>query len=812
MMEEVNRQISRKMSPTLKEIERLPTPLNEGEEKLLNFFIEHLDPKWEIYTQPPLNGVSPDFVLLHPDNGIAVFEVKDWAPDTKNETLVKHQRYNLIKKIQLYRYKLQEALGPSAPKSLFPNITAGLVFPKWKSQKIKAIFDDNFRTIHKFRSDKFLNEFGKETQYKNNLIIGQQNLESGNIKNVFPNFNMHHPLMNEEILKIIRPWLNSSEFDYEQSTEINLDASQYRIVENKDKSKIRRVIGSAGSGKTLVAAGRAATLADESKKVLFCCFNITLKNYLRDCSMRYARNNILNKSCISENITFLNFHSWVKEVFQMYGSEFENQSRSGKELDDNFNNEVLRKIIKRQNININKEFIYYDAIIVDEGQDFSPDWWMLLKTTVLAPDGEMLKVDDATQDIYGTAKSWTKLANGGAGFRGTPNILEKAYRMPVELRELTNKFAETFFPNSKYENSENHLTPIEPIQDAQGSFELRVTQPKVDMKWVMVEENENPIDIFINEILNLEKRAQKLRTDFSMSDIVFLTGKKETGRKVVNKFEEEHNMRVYSTFSENDVENRKEKIGFYKGAPSLKGTTIHSFKGLEGKAVALYIDNAKEESEYRQIYTALTRLKRSENERGLSFIVVVCSDPQFRDYSKYWKGRNLYRRFKKVEQIQADQIGFDYKMLFEDIFIDASSVSLNDPYIRAWHQFKNLKELLNVYHQANVNQKGLEFFLKTGSANGNRQLTLEQQSNELKKICDDAKKLNIDFKWTIDDGFHDRLLSTNLGWSVHLSKGIDIYKRPEPNFDGKDYSNRKCLETRLTYNYRKLSLDEYEKL
>ena len=297
-----------------------------------------------------------------------------------------------------------------------------------------------------------------------------------------------------------------------------------------------------------------------------------------------------------------------------------------------------------------------------------------------------------------------------------------------------------------------------------------------------------------------------------MSDIVFLTGKKEIGRKVADKFKKEHKMKVYSTFSENDVENRNEKIGFYKGAPGLKGVTIHSFKGLEGKAIALYIDDAKQESDYRQIYTALTRLKKTEKDKDLSFIVVVCSDAKFRGYSKYWKGRNVYRQFKNIEQIQADQIGFDYKMLFEDIFIDASSVTLNDPYIRAWHQFKNLKELLNVYHQANVNQKGLKFFLKTGSANGNRQLTLEQQANELKNICDDAKKLNIDFKWTIDDGFHDRLLSTNLGWSVHLSKGIDIYKRPESNFDGKDYSNRKCLETRLTYNHSKLSLDEYEKL
>jgi hypothetical protein len=33
---------------------------------------------WEIYVQPHLNGLRPDFVLLNPRIGIAVFEVKDW--------------------------------------------------------------------------------------------------------------------------------------------------------------------------------------------------------------------------------------------------------------------------------------------------------------------------------------------------------------------------------------------------------------------------------------------------------------------------------------------------------------------------------------------------------------------------------------------------------------------------------------------------------------------------------------------------------------------------------------------------------------
>ena len=83
---------------------------------------------------------------------------------------------------------------------------------------------------------------------------------------------------------------------------------------------------------------------------------------------------------------------------------------------------------------------------------------------------------------------------------------------------------------------------------------------------------------------------------------------------------------------------------------------------------------------------------------------------------------------------------------------------------------------------------------------------------EITNIVDYAKKINIHLEWTIDNNFHDRLLTTNHGWSVDLPKGIDIFKRPEPGLDENDYLKRKCVETKLTYYYRKLAMNEYEKL
>ncbi len=70
--------MQRIVSPPLDEIVALRTPLEEGERRVLDFFLANLSPQWEVYVQPHLNGLRPDFVLLNPRIGIAVFEVKNW--------------------------------------------------------------------------------------------------------------------------------------------------------------------------------------------------------------------------------------------------------------------------------------------------------------------------------------------------------------------------------------------------------------------------------------------------------------------------------------------------------------------------------------------------------------------------------------------------------------------------------------------------------------------------------------------------------------------------------------------------------------
>ena len=99
----------------------------------------------------------------------------------------------------------------------------------------------------------------------------------------------------------------------------------------------------------------------------------------------------------------------------------------------------------------------YDAILVDEGQDFNPQWWDILKK-LLADGGEMLLCADTTQDIYASADLWTDDVMKNAGFRGAWAELKQTYRLPDNLIPLANRYAELFLPIEKVIKSESKMS------------------------------------------------------------------------------------------------------------------------------------------------------------------------------------------------------------------------------------------------------------------------------------------------------------------------------------------------------------------
>ena len=607
------------VSPPVQEFGSLRQPLTVGERLVFDLFDTHLPIEWEIYVQPHLNGLRPDFVLLHPEVGIAVFEVKDWdlqamqysvhersdkAPiliGKKDGKCFSLQSQNPIEKIYRYKQEIHELYCPRIDgKSGFAAITAGVIFPFASDAAIKQLFRESL-------AYRRMNEL---PQYY--PLAGANSVKSGNINSVFPGgVRTYSKFMNKELAKDFRNWLIEPDFSSTQRKPLELDRTQLFFVKSRTKSGYRRIKGPAGSGKSLILAARAAELLGEGKNVLVITFNITLLHYLMDVSVRWPQSGGNTRN----NITWLNFHSWCKRVCHENDFEEEYKSLWESENADQTLNVDLPNLVSSILDDCPSDSRIYDAVLVDEGQDFFPSWWNVLRK-VCKEDGEMLLVADATQDIYGTANSWTDEAMKGAGFPGGKwAFLQISYRLPSLALEYSRKFAEQFLPQETVdlpvaEQNELNLFPC-------------------NLKWVHTTFN-LATKVCREELFLL---ATDVDTDVvSIPDITFLSDSNKQGISVISELAS-IGVNACHTFSEDRKESRRRKMGFYMGDARIKATTLHSFKGWESRAIVIFVRQSVNENSLALIYTGLTRLKRHTN--GSYLTIVSCAD-ELLSYGKTW--------------------------------------------------------------------------------------------------------------------------------------------------------------------------------
>ncbi len=184
----------------------------------------------------------------------------------------------------------------------------------------------------------------------------------------------------------LRPLL-STEIRQHEQIYIELSQQQTAIIDIIYSQNRTAVAGCAGSGKTLIAAEISSRYAKNypDKQVLLTCFNSNLANeiataFLDDCP---------------PNLTITNFHHLSKLLIEKAGMPFEpdkyDYSEFFAEMVPNFLMEAV-DIIGRQ----------YDAIIVDEGQDFLEDWWLPLQYLLHdEEEGRLHIFYDNNQNIYG---------------------------------------------------------------------------------------------------------------------------------------------------------------------------------------------------------------------------------------------------------------------------------------------------------------------------------------------------------------------------------------------------------------------------
>ncbi len=619
--------MTRFVSPPINEHNKLRQPLTVGERMVFNFFDSNLSEEWEIYIQPHLNGLRPDFVLLNPNCGIAVFEIKDWdltamhywteerkdkAPillASKDGKQFSRQSDNPIEKI--YRYK-QEIFNLYCPRLQqrfgFAVITAGVIFTHAHEGTVKQLFQKSL-------------EYRGMTKYPQyNPLSGQESLQTGNLRAVFPEGLREKSLyMTDDMANDLRSWLIEPDFAKSQRMPLELDNVQLSFVKSRTQSGYRRIKGPAGSGKSLILAARSAELLKEDKKILVVTFNITLLHYLMDIAVRWGTVGGKTRNLV----TWLNFHSWCKRVCDEC-DRTEEYSKYWQEVDEN-NSAQVQTVLNEELPGFVNTLIddpettnliqKYDAILVDEGQDFLPSWWNILRK-ICTPGGEMLLVADATQDIYETARSWTDEAMIGAGFSGGRWAeLKISYRLPPKALEAVRAFAVQFLP--------------EDTLDMPEAEQLELDIFPCFLKWVHTTPDK-AISACEKAIIDMVPNATP--EILAISDITFLSNSQRFGLDVINAVKKT-GMNTVHTFSIDTQESRRKKMGFYMGDARIKATTLHSFKGWESRALVIFIGERVTNKNLALVYAGLTRLKR--HLKGSYLTVVSCAE-KLKEYGKCW--------------------------------------------------------------------------------------------------------------------------------------------------------------------------------
>jgi hypothetical protein len=226
------------ISPPLNQLSFLRTPLTQGERKVLEFFLKHLPEEWEIYIQPHLNGLRPDFVLLNPKVAIAVYEIKDWdlnampyrvqnslegIPElwaTSRTGVDFKVADNPIEKAIHYKdsilnlYCPRLAINALTDSKFLSIVTAGVILTKATTSEIERLFSP-FQQYFKLLD-------AKEPYYP---IVGIDALKGGELNKVFPSSRWRSSkFMNAQLAQDLRHWLIEPDSESTQRQPLERDS------------------------------------------------------------------------------------------------------------------------------------------------------------------------------------------------------------------------------------------------------------------------------------------------------------------------------------------------------------------------------------------------------------------------------------------------------------------------------------------------------------------------------------------------------------------------------------------------------------
>jgi len=215
----------------------------------------------------------------------------------------------------------------------------------------------------------------------------------------------------------------STRVKYNEQRFVELTTTQVEVFNRLKANKNIITTGPAGSGKTIIAKTLAQDFISNKKKVLFLCFNRTLANKIR---YDFDRNETL--------VDVATFHSFARKIIDLYDTNWWKENSTSEdfwELDIPVKLEECLPYFEEK----------FDAIIIDEAQDFKELWFELIFSLGTQESSKHVFMDEM-QDIFG---HYTKIPNQESFIKyNLPENCRNTKTIVSYLSEVISKDIKTF--------------------------------------------------------------------------------------------------------------------------------------------------------------------------------------------------------------------------------------------------------------------------------------------------------------------------------------------------------------------------------
>ncbi len=534
------------------------------------------------YFEPNIGDIYPDFLLLSPKYGVLIVEIKDYSEKylkTMSKTgkweMLKDEKKKLITnpfdQIHQYWRVIKDRVNHCHfPEGTNLPINSLIVFSQipqngYIAEEIKKLSP---RRIHLcFRETLSRNENMKE--FLNDILPLNFALSEEKFAtlraNIIPSCRL--PSLEQKDLK--------EYFKCEDKVKL-LETEQEKLACELGEGH-RLIFGVAGSGKTIVLIARARILAKRypNWKILILCYNRLLSKLIL---------NMINPLDYEADITISTFHRWARNSILCVGDEFSSLYHKAEERaeKENRKHEFFKEFVPNlllQMLNTQGENqSQYDAILIDETQDFEQGWFKPVMKVLNPKTNSLLITCDGLQGIYVRKRfTWSSV---GIQARGRVKRFEKSYRIPIEIGVLAQKILPS-----------NIISLLDQFDEFISTKQFVGNHGQIEI--VISEDREEEYEKLALKIYHALKNPQEILILF---------------RHNMKKLNYKHSF--FDHLKKYNIEWKDLQDYNYK-SPGLLIGTLHGTKGLESDTIIIpELDTYKSNQDRQLLYVGITRSKK----------------------------------------------------------------------------------------------------------------------------------------------------------------------------------------------------------